>query len=66
MMLYIGIGVCVVATLQVTFLAIFAENTAFKIKKAYFRATIEKDSEWFDEHDSTEMASKISKEVSAI
>jgi ABC-type multidrug transport system fused ATPase/permease subunit len=33
---------------------------------AYFKAVLEKDSEWFDEHNPTEMASKIAKECVTI
>ena len=47
-MIYVGLAVMVLAFFMVTFLAIFAENVSFKIKLAYFRATIEKDSKWFD------------------
>ena len=65
-MLYIGVLTMGFASFQIIFLACFAENIAFKIKLAYFRATIEKDAKWFDQHNATEMASKISKEVSAI
>lgn len=33
---------------------------------AYFSAVLEKDAEWFDEHNPTEMASKIAKECVTI
>ena len=52
-MVYIGLAVLFLSFFQVTFLAVFAENISFKIKLAYFRATIEKDSIWFDENDAT-------------
>ena len=52
-MVYIGLAVMVLSFMQVAFLAVFAENISFKLKLAYFRSTIEKDSRWFDENDAT-------------
>ena len=52
-MVYIGIAVLFLSFWQVSFLAMFAENIAFKLKLAYFRSVIEKDSKWFDENDAT-------------
>ena len=52
-MLYVGLAVMVFTFLMVSFLATFAENVSFKIKLAYFRSTIEKDSLWFDQNDAT-------------
>jgi hypothetical protein len=47
-------------------LALFSESIAFKIKIAYFKASLEKDALFYDKQNPTEMASKISKETSAI
>jgi len=47
-------------------LSIFAENVQFKIKVKYFETVLEKDAEWFDQNNPTEMASKIAKEVVTI
>jgi ABC-type multidrug transport system fused ATPase/permease subunit len=52
--------------LQLTAFSVFAENIAYKIKLKYFRAAIEKDSSYYDLQNQNEMASKISKECSAI
>lgn len=47
-------------------LSLFAENIAHKTRINYFERCLEKDASWFDDHNPTELASKISKEVSAI
>ena len=44
----------------------FAESISYKIKIKYFKSCLEKDASFYDEHNPTEMASKISKEVSTI
>lgn len=54
------------AWLQVACFSYFAESIALKCKIDYFAKTLTKDSEWFDNNNPGEMASKISKEVSAI
>jgi hypothetical protein len=46
--------------------SIFAENIAYKIRIDYFRSCLAKDAAFYDDNNPTEMASKISKEVSAI
>ena len=47
-------------------MALFAERVAFKIKLQYFLKCIEKDAEYYDMNNPTEMASRISKETAAI
>jgi len=49
-----------------TLFSIFAENIAYKLKLKYFRAALEKDSAYYDLQNQNEMASKISKECSAV
>lgn len=66
MMLYIGVGMFFFSWFQVSCLSIFAESIQFKIKIKYFEAVLEKDAEWFDHNNPTEMASKIAKEVVTI
>ena len=43
-----------------------AEKAAYKIRMEYFRKSLEKDAAYYDLHNPTEIASKISKDVSLI
>ena len=65
-MMLIAFGVWLVSWFQITNCALFAERVAFKLKIDYFKSCLEKDAAYYDEHDPTEMTSRISKEVSAI
>ena len=47
-------------------MALFAERIGFKLKLHYFKCCLEKDAAYYDEHNPTEMASRIAKEVSAM
>jgi ATP-binding cassette subfamily B (MDR/TAP) protein 1 len=47
-------------------MAVFAEKISMKLKIQYFSKCIEKDAAYYDEKNPTEMASRISKECSAI
>ena len=51
---------------QVSCLAVFAEKIYLNLKVYYFSKCIEKDAEYYDKNNPTEMASRISKECSAI
>jgi len=44
----------------------FSERLAFHVRVNYFKACLEKDGAYFDEHNPNEMASKIAKECGAI
>jgi hypothetical protein len=65
-MILIGAGVFVFAGFQVMLFSLFAERTVFNTKIQYFSQTLKKDAAFFDIQNPTEMASKISKECSAI
>jgi ATP-binding cassette subfamily B (MDR/TAP) protein 1 len=52
--------------MQVAFLELFADSIAYKIKLEYFKATLRKDSTWFDAHNPNEMGTKIGKECQLI
>jgi len=65
-MMYIGVGVWAVTFMQFAAMSMFSERLAFRTKIQYFERLLEKDSTWFDENNPNEMASKISKEISAI
>ena len=52
--------------MQVAFLELFADSIAYKIKLEYFKATLRKDSTWFDAHNPNEMGTKIRKECQLI
>lgn len=65
-MLYVGAGVYVLSWTQVSMLSIFAENITYKIKLNYYKACLNKDAAYYDEHNPTEMAAKISKETAGI
>ena len=49
-----------------TLFSIFAENISYKLKLKYFKSALEKDSTYYDLQNQNEMASKISKECSAV
>ena len=66
LMVYVGCGVLVLCLLQISFCNIFAESITQKIKIRYFISCLEKDAAYYDSHDPTEMATKISKEVQHI
>jgi len=51
---------------QLTMLSIYSERIADAIKKQYFRACLEKDADFYDQNNATEMGAKISKEVTGI
>ena len=45
---------------------IFADNISYNMKMSYFRAALEKDAAYYDLHNQNEVATKISKECSAV
>ena len=47
-------------------MALFAERVAFKVKLDYFMKCIEKDAQYYDLNNPTEMAARIAKETAAI
>ena len=65
-MIYFSFFVWFSSCFQVAFMALFAERVAFKVKLEYFLRCIEKDADYYDKHNPTEMASRISKETAAI
>ena len=65
-MIFIGFGVYMFSWFQISMMALFAESISFKTRVNYFQACLEKDADFYDKHNPTEMASKISKEISAI
>lgn len=65
-MAVIGVIAWVFSWIQIAFFSVFAENIAFKARVKYFQKALEKDAAYYDEHNPTEMASKISKEISAM
>lgn len=65
-MIMIGFGVYLVSWFQVSMFAVFSESISFKTRVNYFQACLEKDADFYDRNNPTEMASKISKEISAI
>jgi ATP-binding cassette subfamily B (MDR/TAP) protein 1 len=64
--LYVGIGAMVFAGLQISLFSSFSERIAFKTRIQYFERCLAQDAAFYDEHNPTEMAAKISKETSAI
>lgn len=65
-MVYFSFFVWVTSWLQIALLALFAERVAFKVKLDYFLKCIEKDAEYYDMNNPTEMAARIAKETAAI
>jgi ATP-binding cassette subfamily B (MDR/TAP) protein 1 len=64
----IGVGgvIWLMSLLMIALSEMYAERLAFTLKIEYFRKCLEKNAAWYDEHNPTEMAAKISKEISAI
>lgn len=65
-MVYVGVFAFLMASSMNVFTALFSENIAFKTKIRYFTTCLEKDAAFYDENVPTTMASRISKECSAI
>jgi len=62
----VGVVSMIVAWFQISCFSYFAESIALKFKIDYFEKILTKDSNWFDQNNPGEMASKISKEVAAV
>ena len=65
-MMYFSLFVWLTSCLQIAFLALFAERVAFKLKIKYFEKCIEKDADYYDQNNPTEMSARISKETAAV
>lgn len=64
--IYIAFGVVILSTIQFLFFSRFSNSLSYKIRIAYFRASLRQDAAFYDEQSPTEMATKISKEIEAI
>lgn len=51
---------------QLTMLSMFSERIAESVKVQYFKACMEKDADFYDQNNPTEMGAKIAKEVTGI
>ena len=60
-MVYLGLGVWFVAWGMISCMEAFAVSHTFRMKKLYFKAILEKDSAWFDEHVPSELTANIAK-----
>jgi ABC-type multidrug transport system fused ATPase/permease subunit len=60
------LGVAAASWCLISLFALFAESISFKTKILYFEKCLEKDAAFYDKISPTEMASRISKECSAI
>lgn len=65
-MAFVGLVSMFVAWFQISCFSYFSESIGLKCKIDYFAKTLTKDSDWFDQNNPGEMASKIAKEVAAI
>ena len=65
-MVIAGLVLWIAAGGQQATLSIFAESIAYKVKINYFRSCLEQDATFYDDQNPTEMASKISRETTAI
>ena len=65
-MVFIGVFAFVMSSSMNVTCALFGENVAFKTRVRYFTTCIEKDAAFYDENVPTTMASRISKECTAI
>ena len=65
-MVYIGVGVMIFISMQISFISVFSSNVVHKIKVDYFRKCLLKDAEYYDIQNPNEMAIKIGKETDAI
>jgi len=61
-----ALGAWFVTFVRITSFNVFAKNVAHQTRVAYFTACLEKDAAYYDEHPPTEMASKISQEMSSL
>lgn len=65
-MVYVATYTLVTWTIMIFGLNYAANNVAHRIRILYFEKALEKDAAYYDAHNPTEMASKISKECSVI
>lgn len=65
-MIVVGFVAAIFRTVQNAGLEIFAYNISHKIRMAYFRAALGKDSTWFDSNNPNELGTKILKESTLI
>jgi ABC-type multidrug transport system fused ATPase/permease subunit len=65
-MFIVGCIASFIAGSMMFFWSMFAENIAYKTRIEYFRRCLEKDAAFYDENVPTAMASKISKETTAV
>ena len=65
-MMVVGVVAAIFRTIQNAGLEIFAYNVSHKIRMAYFKAVLEKDSAWFDQNNPNELGTKILKESTLI
>ena len=65
-MLYLGGGVFVFCYLYMSFMNIMADRLTMKLKIAYLRAILKQECSWFDEVNTNEMSSRLSKEAVSI
>ena len=66
LLLIAGAGAFVLGTINVSVWNVFADLISYKTRILYFRKSLERDAAFYDEHNPMEMATKISREVSAI
>ena len=65
-MIYIGLGTWCMSFFFMGLLMVFEERHGFNLKVSFYRACLEKDGAYFDEHNPNEMAARISKEVGSV
>ena len=65
-MLYLGCGVFLFCYLYITYLSIMADRLTLKLKVAYLRSILNQECSWFDQVNTNEMSSRLSKEAGSI
>lgn len=65
-MLYLGCGVFLFCYLYITYLSIMADRLTLKLKVNYLRAILNQECSWFDQVNTNEMSSRLSKEAGSI
>ena len=65
-LVYIGLGLWFFSYLYLSFFGMVSENTGVTFRIKYLESVLKQDISWFEDNDPQSLASKISKEASAI
>ncbi|GFN90381.1 multidrug resistance protein 1-like, partial [Plakobranchus ocellatus] len=63
---YIGIGVCVVTYMHITFLQISGERQTFRLRKTFFKALLRQNIGWYDSKQSGELTTRLADDLERV